>query len=51
MGFNHISTQTKRYALGSNVRRDEVQNYVGAVAGTPSKKASLLQSRILHKER
>ena len=38
LGFNHISIQTKRYALGSNVRRDEVQSFVGAVAGTPSKK-------------
>lgn len=38
LGFNHISIQTKRYALGSNVRRDEVQGFVGAVAATPSKK-------------
>ena len=36
-----------RYALGSNVRRDEVQNYVGAVAGTPSKKASLLHMKVI----
>ena len=50
LGFNCISVQTKQYALGSNVRRDEVQSFVGAVAGTPSKKASLLQSWILQKE-
>lgn len=38
LGFNHISIQTKRYALGNNVGRKEVQSFVGAVAGTPSKK-------------
>ncbi len=38
LGFNHISIQAKRYALGSNVQRPEVQSFVGAVAGTPSKK-------------
>lgn len=38
MGFNCISVQTKQYALGSNVRQDEVQSFVGSVASTPSKK-------------
>ena len=38
LGFNHISIQAKRYALDSNVGRSEVQSFVGAVAGTPSKK-------------
>ena len=38
LGFNHISIQAKRYALGNNVGRNEVQSFVGAVAGTPSKK-------------
>lgn len=38
LGFNHISIQAKRYALGNNVGRSEVQSFVGAVAGTPSKK-------------
>lgn len=38
LGFNHISIQAKRYAIGSNVSRNEVQSFVGAVAGTPSKK-------------
>lgn len=38
LGFNHISIQAKRYALGNNVMRNEVQSFVGAVAGTPSKK-------------
>ena len=37
-GFNHISIQAKRYALDNNVQRHEVQGFVGAVAGTPSKK-------------
>ena len=38
LGFNHISIQAKRYALNNNVMRNEVQSFVGAVAGTPSKK-------------
>lgn len=38
LGFNHISIQAKRYALENNVGRSEVQSFVGAVAGTPSKK-------------
>jgi len=38
LGFNHISIQAKRYALDNNVARTEVQGFVGAVAGTPSKK-------------
>lgn len=38
LGFNHISIQAKRYALGNNVGRNEVQSFVGAVVGTPSKK-------------
>lgn len=38
LGFNHISIQAKRYALDHNVGRSEVQSFVGAVAGTPSKK-------------
>ena len=38
LGFNHISIQAKRYALGNLVGRTEVQSFVGAVAGTSSKK-------------
>lgn len=38
LGFNHISIQAKRYAIDNNVGRNEVQSFVGAVAGTPSKK-------------
>lgn len=38
LGFNHISIQAKRYMLDNNVSRKEVQSFVGAVAGTPSKK-------------
>ena len=38
LGFNHISIQAKRYSLDNNVGREEVQSFVGAVAGTPSKK-------------
>ena len=38
LGFNHISIQAKRYALDKNVQRNEIQSFVGAVAGTPSKK-------------
>lgn len=38
LGFNHISIQAKRYSIGNNVQRHEVQGFVGAVAGTPSKK-------------
>lgn len=38
LGFNHISIQAKRYAIENNVGRSEVQSFVGAVAGTPSKK-------------
>lgn len=38
LGFNHISIQAKRYALDNKVKRNEVQSFVGAVAGTPSKK-------------
>lgn len=38
LGFNHISIQAKRYAIGNNVGRGEVQSFVGAVAGTSSKK-------------
>ena len=38
LGFNHISIQAKRYALDNKVNRNEVQSFVGAVAGTPSKK-------------
>jgi len=32
LGFNHISIQAKRYALNNNVKRNEVQSFVGAVA-------------------
>ena len=28
LGFNHISIQAKRYALGNNVGRNEVQSFV-----------------------
>lgn len=38
LGFNHISIQAKRYASDNHVSRQEVQSFVGAVAGTPSKK-------------
>ena len=38
LGFNHISIQAKRYAAHNHVGRNEVQAFVGAVAGTPSKK-------------
>lgn len=38
LGFNHISIQAKRYALDHKVQRNEVQSFVGAVAGTSSKK-------------
>lgn len=38
LGFNHISIQAKRYAPDNNVGRSEVQSFVGAVAGTTSKK-------------
>ena len=38
LGFNHIFIQAKRYALDNKVGRNEVQGFVGAVAGTPSKK-------------
>lgn len=38
LGFNYIYIQAKRYALGNNVGRNEVQSFVGAVAGTSSKK-------------
>lgn len=38
LGFNHISIQAKRYAIENNVGRSEVQSFVGAVAGTPSKR-------------
>lgn len=39
LGF-HISIKAKRYALDNNVQRHEVQSFVGAVAGTPSKKGA-----------
>ena len=38
LGFNHISIQAKRYAEHNNVGRKEIQSFVGAVAGTSSKK-------------
>jgi len=38
LGFNHISIQAKRYAANNHVGRNDVQAFVGAVAGTPSKK-------------
>ena len=38
LGFNHISIQAKRYAVNNHVGRNDVQAFVGAVAGTPSKK-------------
>lgn len=38
LGFNHISIQAKRNAFNNKVTRNEVQSFVGAVAGTPSKK-------------
>lgn len=38
LGFNHISIQAKRNSIGNNVQRHEVQSFVGAVAGTTSKK-------------
>ena len=38
LGFNHISIQAKRYKPEHHVTRDEVQSFVGAVAGTASKK-------------
>ena len=51
LGFNHISIQAKRYALDNNVGRNEVQSFVGAVAGTSSKKGVLLLPQILPKVR
>ena len=38
LGFDHISIQAKRYALDHSVQRNEVQSFVGTVAGTSSKK-------------
>ena len=38
LGFNHISIQAKRYAPNNNVSIENVRSFVGAVAGTPSKK-------------
>ena len=49
LGFNHISIQAKRYALDHNVGRSEVQSFVGAVAGTPSKKGSIHHHFRFHK--
>lgn len=51
LGFNHISIQAKRYALDNNVGRNEVQSFVGAVAGTPSKKEYSSSLRIILKVR
>lgn len=38
LGFNHISIQAKRNASDNHVGRSEIQSFVGAVAGTSSKK-------------
>lgn len=50
LGFNHISIQAKRYALDNNVGRKEVQSFVGAVAGTPSKKGVFITTSDFTKE-
>ncbi|MCK0205685.1 restriction endonuclease [Ornithobacterium rhinotracheale] len=38
LGFNHIFIQAKRYSINNKVQKPEVQSFVGAVAGTSSKK-------------
>ena len=39
LGFNHISIQAKRYALGNNVGRNKVQSFVGTVTSDFTKGA------------
>ncbi len=50
LGFNHISIQTKRYAEHNNVGRKEIQSFVGAVAGTSSKKGVFITTSDYTKE-
>ncbi|MDB9151125.1 restriction endonuclease [Parabacteroides distasonis] len=50
LGFNHISIQAKRYAEHSNVGRKEIQSFVGAVAGTSSKKGVFITTSDYTKE-
>lgn len=50
LGFNHISIQAKRYAEHNNVGRKEIQSFVGAVAGTSSKKGVFITTSDYTKE-
>ena len=49
-GINHISIQAKRYAEHNNVGRKEIQSFVGAVAGTSSKKGVFITTSDYTKE-
>lgn len=50
LGFNHISIQAKRYAEHNNVGRKEILSFVGAVAGTSSKKGVFITTSDYTKE-
>ena len=48
-GFSKIYIQAKRYKDGSNIGRQEIQQFIGAISNKNTKKASLSLQRNLQK--
>lgn len=49
-GFSKIYIQAKRYKDGSNIGRQEMQQFIGAISNKNTKKASLSLQRNLQKK-
>ena len=49
LGLSKIYIQAKRYKDGSNIGRQEIQQFIGAISNKNTKKASLLQRQNLQK--
>ena len=48
--LSKIYIQAKRYKDGSNIGRQEIQQFIGAISNKNTKKASLLQRQNLQKK-
>ena len=49
-GFSKIYIQAKRYKDGSNIGRQEIQQFIGAISNKNTKKASLSLQQNLQKK-
>ena len=49
LGLSKIYIQAKRYKDGSNIGRQEIQQFIGAISNKNTKKASLSLQRNLQK--